>query len=219
MLRADAKKIKILLAVLLSASSGESTPAQAMVVHCPQCLTALTPGVPQCSHCGLSISVPESAWSPNAIAVISFFFTLLPAGIMHAINYERLGHREKKKSTLVWVIVGFIVWIAVILLMPEFDGSGAGFLGAQVGIAMYFHRSQQQMFQQHLSRGGKKAPLGIPVALSFLWVVIFIGGLSGWYYLRSYPPLISAAVDGDTAAVQDLLAAGADVNATDNNRN
>jgi len=51
--RDDAKKIKVLLGVLLPGSTGESTPAQAMVSLCPDCLAALTPRVYQCSQCGL----------------------------------------------------------------------------------------------------------------------------------------------------------------------
>ncbi|MFQ5664314.1 MAG: tetratricopeptide repeat protein [Terriglobia bacterium] len=180
----DAKKIKVLLAVLLPASAGEATPAQAVASHCPDCLAALTPEVYQCSQCGLAISVPGSAWSPKAISFISFFFTFLPAGIMHAINYERLGYPEKKKLRLILVIVGFIVFTAAIFLTPDNRSTRQIFAAINLGISAFFYQDQKAIFQQHLSRGGKKAPIRVPLALSFLWVVIFLGGLVGWAYLE-----------------------------------
>jgi len=50
----DAKKIKVLLAALLPASSAETSPAQGMVHLCPDCFASLTAGVYQCPHCGLA---------------------------------------------------------------------------------------------------------------------------------------------------------------------
>jgi len=50
---ADAKKIKVLAATLLPASSGESTAAQGMVALCPDCLAVLTARVYVCGSCGL----------------------------------------------------------------------------------------------------------------------------------------------------------------------
>ena len=52
--RGDAKTVKILLPVLLSASPGETSPAQAMSSLCPECFAGLSPGVYQCSRCGLT---------------------------------------------------------------------------------------------------------------------------------------------------------------------
>lgn len=50
---ADAKKIGVLAATLLPASSGESTAAQGMVALCPDCLATLTEKVYVCGGCGL----------------------------------------------------------------------------------------------------------------------------------------------------------------------
>jgi hypothetical protein len=50
---ADAKKIRVLAATLLPASSGESTAAQGMVALCPDCLAPLTEKVYVCGGCGL----------------------------------------------------------------------------------------------------------------------------------------------------------------------
>ena len=51
--RGDAKSIKLLLPVLLPASRGETSPAQAMSSLCPECSAPLSPGVYQCSRCSL----------------------------------------------------------------------------------------------------------------------------------------------------------------------
>ncbi len=50
--KSGALKIKPLLDILLPASPGETSEALSMVSLCPDCLTALTPGVYKCRHCG-----------------------------------------------------------------------------------------------------------------------------------------------------------------------
>ena len=51
--RDDAKKIKVLVAALLSASSSETSPALGMAHFCPDCLAPLNAGVYKCAGCGL----------------------------------------------------------------------------------------------------------------------------------------------------------------------
>lgn len=50
--KSGALKIKLLLDVLLPAPPGETSETLSMVTLCPDCLTALTPGVYECHHCG-----------------------------------------------------------------------------------------------------------------------------------------------------------------------
>jgi len=50
--RGNAKKIKVLLAALLSGAAAEATPAQGVVSLCPTCFAVLTPRVYQCGQCG-----------------------------------------------------------------------------------------------------------------------------------------------------------------------
>ena len=50
--RGDAKKMKVLVAALLSGAATELTPAQGMVSLCPTCFSVLTPQMYQCSQCG-----------------------------------------------------------------------------------------------------------------------------------------------------------------------
>lgn len=49
--RADGKKIKAILEVVLPRGGGEATAALGMVQLCPQCVAVLTPGIYQCSQC------------------------------------------------------------------------------------------------------------------------------------------------------------------------
>ena len=48
-----AKKIQLLLDVLLPASAGDPGVGLSMVSFCPQCFQPLTPGVYECHNCGL----------------------------------------------------------------------------------------------------------------------------------------------------------------------
>lgn len=171
-LRVDSRKIKALLDILLPSSVGEATSAKGMI-YCATCMAALTPGASHCGQCGRDTSLPK-AWSPGAIAWISFFCTFFPAGIMHAINFKRLGHPVKKRSRLVAVIVGFIAFVALALLTPGDEGTKELFAALNAFIAWFFYQDQMAMFRQHLSRGGKKAGISVPLILSILWLVIFI---------------------------------------------
>lgn len=123
----------------------------------------------------------ETAWNPAAIAWISFFFTFIPAGVMSALNYERLGHPERKWKCLLGVIVAGVIytWVmAQLVLLPSRAVSGFSLLNLLVSLT--YHSRQKEMFERHLLVGGRKAPIGGPVALSFLWMLLFIGGLGVW---------------------------------------
>jgi hypothetical protein len=166
----SSNKIRLLLNALLPSrlerqeTTGEATPAQGVVRYCSGCLSTLAPGVPHCSRCGLP-TVSGSAWNPNAISFISFFFTFLPAGIMHAVNYERMGYPEKKKPRLILFVAGFVVFLAAAFILPN-----AGIFGAiSIGIAIFFYQDQKAIFQRHLAMGGKRH------RLPFLWHCHFFG--------------------------------------------
>jgi hypothetical protein len=50
----DARKMEVLLAALLPASSSETSPAAGMVHLCPDCFASLTAGIYKCPRCGLA---------------------------------------------------------------------------------------------------------------------------------------------------------------------
>jgi ribosomal protein L40E len=56
-----ARKIQLLLNVLLPASAGETSAALAMASLCPECLAELTPGVYECRRCRLKFKDEKTA--------------------------------------------------------------------------------------------------------------------------------------------------------------
>jgi hypothetical protein len=106
--RADAKKIKVLLAALLPGSVGESTPAQAMVSLCPDCLAALTPRVYQCGQCGLRFR-DEKTMIVRSLQI--------PGG---GYFYARQWFLGALDALFEAVILAFLmIWVLVALGMPE----------------------------------------------------------------------------------------------------
>ncbi len=155
------------------ASSAETAPTQPHVP--PQPVPVVSPKPSSGSN---------EAWNPTAIAWISFFFSFIPAGVMCALNYERLGHPERKWKCLLGVMVGAVIYIwlmSQLVLLPWRATSGLSFINLLVSLT--FHSRQKEMFERHLQNGGKKAPVGVPVALSLLWMLVFAGGLGGWAHM------------------------------------
>ena len=113
-------------------------------------------------------------WSPTQIAMLSLLLTPLSGGILHALNYARLGAPARKRLAL---FSNLITGTAV--LLPSFFLRAP--LGASLGMAMfasaYFYKSQAQLFQAHLSRGGRKASLVWPVVLTIAGALALAIGL------------------------------------------
>jgi hypothetical protein len=126
--------------------------------------------------------VPErAAWSPTAIVWICLLFSILPAGIMHALNFERLGAPEKKKPALISVIIFSVIFYGFMFvtsikpyLLPSLsDGTFRTLCTVStLGMAWHFYLSQQPLFLQHRQRGGKKASIWPPVLLSLAGMVL-----------------------------------------------
>ena len=117
---------------------------------------------------------PRGAWSPGGIAIAAVVLSSLPAGVLHALNYVRLGRPELKRRALVRNLLGFLVSIVVADL--TFGLFGTFFV--QVAYAVYFQNSQGGLFARHLARGGKKASVILP-ALG--WFVALVGPLALGY--------------------------------------
>ena len=84
-------------------------------------------------------------WSPKALAAISFFFTFLPAGIMYAINYERLGQPKKKLPAMLITVVAFLVFGVVVVATPDSGPFQYAFRGFHVAVAFFFLKSPQAL--------------------------------------------------------------------------
>lgn len=101
-LRKDAaKKVKMLLDVLLPAAAEEALPELAMTSYCPACFAALTPGVYVCSGCGQKFKNAKTALL-HALVIPGggyFYVNLHLWGIAHAFVDLSLF-----VSVLLWVL-------------------------------------------------------------------------------------------------------------------
>ncbi len=127
--RDDANKIKALVAVLLPGSLGASTPAQAMVSLCPDCLAELTPRVYQCHKCSLMFKdertmVRRSLLIPGG----GYFYT----GQWFLGTGDFIVEAYLLVMTLVWVLVAFGV-----MAEPLEPGEEAVGRGGAVFVAVF----------------------------------------------------------------------------------
>jgi hypothetical protein len=114
---------------------------------------------------------PRLPWSPTGIAIVTLILSPLPGGILHALNYVRLGVPSRRPVALFTNLFSGIS----LLLLPYFLQPSAGWrLAGNLFLAVYFFKSQDCHFQTHRSAGGTKASLVLPVILTataFLVVV------------------------------------------------
>src|SRR6476659_1442269 len=105
-------------------------------------------------------------WSPTQIAVISLVLTPLAGGILHALNYERLGAPQRKRVAL---LSNLIAGMAAVI-------NPFGSVGFALFASAYFYKSQEQLFQAHRSQGGRTTPLVVPILLALgVGVMLVIG--------------------------------------------
>jgi hypothetical protein len=83
----DAKKIRVLLEVLLPTAAGETSPALSMTSVCPDCYAALTSGLYECPHCRLRFKDEGTALRRSLlIPGGGFFYTGHPLlGVFHMV--------------------------------------------------------------------------------------------------------------------------------------
>jgi len=118
-------------------------------------------------------------WSPALIATVTILFSVLPAGIFHALNYERLGLQELKASSLKTNILLFIfAMLAARLIKPDLI-SAIFQLVFHIGCAKYFYNSQSQLYKKHVSIYKTKASglymFIISLAIYLLLIIVLFG--------------------------------------------
>jgi hypothetical protein len=119
---------------------------------------------------------PKAPWSPTGIAVLTLF--LLPAGgILHGLNYGRLGKPLYRRFALARNLLAFGLLALFAELLP---GQGGGIV-ASLFFAAYFYKTQERTFQSHRAQGGRKASLLLPIVLSLAALI----GLGFLYILLS----------------------------------
>ena len=117
------------------------------------------------------VKVPtKKLWNPKSFVALAMFFSFLPAGILSALNYGRIDDQKKKWTTLLATIGGFILFIALVIIVP-FDGFKYIGYGINAGVGTYFFRAQRNLYNEHIQNGGEKASLVLPIILS----VVFTG--------------------------------------------
>ncbi len=122
----DAKKIKVLLAVLLPANLGGATSAQAMLSLCPNCLAGLTPQVYQCSRCFLSFR-DEKTMVRRSL--------LIPGGGYFYAGERFLGICDFIAEA--YISIWLLIWVLVAFgVMPEPELK-PGETPATMGVALF----------------------------------------------------------------------------------
>jgi hypothetical protein len=127
--RRDAAKLRVLLPPLLEASRSESSPMQAMVAHCPDCFTILTPRVYLCPRCGLAFKDEKTLLRRTLlIPGGGYFYTgQWGFGILSAL-YE---------TWFIWLLIVAILMVLGVTLFAQGEEqppTQADALGAVVGV-------------------------------------------------------------------------------------
>jgi hypothetical protein len=121
-------------------------------------------------------------WSPALIATITILFSVLPGGIFHALNYERLGLPQRKRSNLIINILLFLfIFLVSFRAKPVLFGLIQ--LIFHIGCATHFYKSQNTLFQKHLAENNTRASIIYPIFLSILIYIILLGFTFGLSYL------------------------------------
>jgi len=103
---------------------------------------------------------PRSAWSPTGIAIVSLLLSPIPGGVLHALNYRRLGAPARGRLAL----FSNLITGTVLLLFPSLPPGLR--IAASLFLASYFYKTQEELFLAHRSVGGRKASLVVPVVLT-----------------------------------------------------
>ncbi len=121
---------------------------------------------------------PRLPWSPTGIAIVTLILSPLPGGILHALNYVRLGVPSRRPVALFTNLFSGIS----ILLLPYFLQPSPWRLVGNLFLAVYFFKSQDRLFQAYHSGGGTKASLVLPVILTItaFLVLVFAFSLLEW---------------------------------------
>ena len=121
------------------------------------------------------------AWNPLGILWLGFFFSVLPAGILWTLNFERLGQPSRKQSSFITTGL-YTLFVVLMCILPKLN-----FVATYINIAMclhYFH-SQKVLYRDFLSGGGQKESFGRPIVLSAAFLVLVSAGIFAYAYLDS----------------------------------
>lgn len=117
----------------------------------------------------------RAPWSPMGIAIITVLLSPLSGGVLHALNYARLGQPERRRLAL----ASNLITTTLLFFVTSYAGLMRGLAWATaLIIAAYFYNSQEGLFRRYRSAGGQKASLLLPGILSVIVLTIAAVGLS-----------------------------------------
>jgi tetratricopeptide (TPR) repeat protein len=129
---------------------------------------------------------------------------LVPGGVLHALNYARLGYPQKKKMALISnaTIAILILFLSVSTELPHLF-----FLVINLAYAGYFYKSQDSLFDRYIKKGGIKGSIVGPVISSILITALIVGFSFGYSYLKAmeYDKAVSLMNDGKYIEAEKMI--------------
>lgn len=112
-------------------------------------------------------------WNPIGFIVVSVLLSFLPAAILYALNYGRLGQSKKRNIILLVSFAVFAGMVAVVVLI-DLSVFRYMFYALYVVAGVLMYRDQEAAYQYHVFKGGRKASYLVPVIVSVAVVVVTI---------------------------------------------
>lgn len=127
----------------------------------------------------------KAVWNPMGFKWVAFFFTMYPAFLLAALNWERMGYPKKKRNLLWIAALTFPIFIFFVFL-PIDNGDTRivttlfGVLSWTLGVHLAF--KQRPAYNEFRKAGGNKAGYGMPILFSGLFVVVIFAFATGSLY-------------------------------------
>lgn len=96
----------------------------------------------------------RNPWSPLAIAVLTLVFSPVAGGVLHGLNYARLGQGHLRRFALTRNLLAGLLF----LLIATAVGRLAPPIGVSWLFAAYFYKTQERVSRPVSRRGTGKAP-------------------------------------------------------------
>ncbi len=126
-------------------------------------------------------------WNPDNFIWLSALFSFYPAAILCALNWGRLGQKDKQRNYMIYYSIGFIALIAALIYIPESFAKGVA-VGVNVALGFQMQRAQKAEYAKKAGYNGK-APILLPLA-----ACIAVTGLVVWYML-AFPAFSGSNLD------------------------
>lgn len=111
-------------------------------------------------------------WSPFGVAWMTLLLSVFAGGILHALNERSLGRMRSWRATLFRnLFLGGLFLLPGLLNLTSRPGS---LLTGNLFVALYFYKSQSDLFAQHVAAGGVKARFWIPALVTLGAAVLYL---------------------------------------------